>query len=272
MLNHFLVTRFNVKVKNWNWTKNGQLPLTNEWLTYRFKLFENYCLPSVKNQTNQNFRWCIFFDINTPIFFKNKIINIANDYPIIKIFFLDSNDELLCDLKSFIQKNTSRNTEFIITTRLDNDDLLHKEFISTVQKLFQPIHNLIIDLRSGYQVSIENGNIEIRDYENSFNPFISLIEKSQELKTVMSRMHKDWENIGTNVIYKTKRLWIELTHKNNLINSRNLSLVHSAKFDPNDFAIKGFEIINEPNKRNEDSGYFERLLSRIIIKLKFFFG
>lgn len=262
MFNHFLVTRFNVKVDSWSWTKNGQIPLTNQWLNHRFELFENYCLPSVKNQVSQNFKWCIFFDTDTPEFFKNKISGIADHYPVIDIVFINGNDELPTALKSFIKNNTSASCRFVITTRLDNDDLIHKDFISTIQKLYKPIKNLVIDIRCGYQVSIENETIEVRDYENKFNPFISVVEELEDQKTIMSRMHTQWESFEHVIIYKTKRLWIELTHGKNLINSRNYSLPASLSFDSNDFAIKRFKIIRE------DKNYFEEFLGRIIIKVE----
>ena len=66
MVQHFLLTRFNLKLKEWQTTKQGESVGSELWLTKRFELFRKYCLPSVKQQTNQNF-------IKTPIVFKNEI-------------------------------------------------------------------------------------------------------------------------------------------------------------------------------------------------------
>ena len=52
-MKHYLLTRFNLTFKEWKTSKNGELVLTDKWLKNRFELFENYCLPSVKNQTYQ---------------------------------------------------------------------------------------------------------------------------------------------------------------------------------------------------------------------------
>gem|GEM_PF-4147906 len=38
---HFLITRFNIKHK-WDWTKRGEAVLSENWLSHRFELFENY--------------------------------------------------------------------------------------------------------------------------------------------------------------------------------------------------------------------------------------
>ena len=74
-MNHYLITRFNLKKTNWNprWKINQQLALSDEWLKYRFELFEKYCFPSVYNQSNQNFTWCVFFDIKTPDYYKERV-------------------------------------------------------------------------------------------------------------------------------------------------------------------------------------------------------
>ena len=57
---HFLITRFNLKKKGWETTKNNEKIQTEEWLRHRFELFEAYCLPSVINQSNQDFIWYVF--------------------------------------------------------------------------------------------------------------------------------------------------------------------------------------------------------------------
>jgi hypothetical protein len=73
MFKHFLLTRFNLRVEDWATTKNGDQVLNDAWLMDRFRLFESYCLPSVKNQSNQDFTWFVFFDKNTPDKFKCKL-------------------------------------------------------------------------------------------------------------------------------------------------------------------------------------------------------
>ena len=62
---HFIITRFNLPI--YSKTKSGNISSTEtKYLDNRFKLFMNYCLPSIKQQTCQNFKWLVLFDINTP--------------------------------------------------------------------------------------------------------------------------------------------------------------------------------------------------------------
>ncbi len=240
---HFLATRFNVKIGNWNTTKNGEPLLNDSWMDDRFKLFETYCLPSVKNQSNQNFVWCIYFDINTTEIYKNRIKELGKSFSNIHTFYIGSINELRPNLLTFIN-SVKEDAEYIITSRLDTDDLLHKDYIKVVQALFKPAHDMLLDLRSGYQVCIENNTREIRNYWNDFNPFISLVEKQNNVESIFNKMHKDWVDSDKVIVYDQSRLWIELVHSKNKINAANSTLEYSIKFNSSEFGVQGKIEIN----------------------------
>ncbi len=104
-MKHFLVTRFNLKHNNWKTGKDGQKVLTDTWLIHRFKLFEKYCLPSVKNQSNQNFIWCCFFDNSTPQEYMVRIKKLSTSYNNFVPIFINGMAELHTALKKFITTN-----------------------------------------------------------------------------------------------------------------------------------------------------------------------
>ena len=62
---HILLTAYNIKKYGWDGTGNVHIKgkrksvSVEEWLEYRFYLFEKFCLQSVVNQTNKNFMWII---------------------------------------------------------------------------------------------------------------------------------------------------------------------------------------------------------------------
>ena len=63
----FVFTRFNLKL--WKENKYGVDTRTKEWTESRFDLFEKYCFPSMKSQTNKDFMWiCMFADDTEPTF------------------------------------------------------------------------------------------------------------------------------------------------------------------------------------------------------------
>ena len=39
-IKHFIATRFNLKIEEWNTAKDGSVVLTEKWLEERFNLFE----------------------------------------------------------------------------------------------------------------------------------------------------------------------------------------------------------------------------------------
>jgi len=236
---HFLATRFNVRIGGWDTTKNGETLLDDSWMDNRFELFENYCFPSVINQSNQNFTWCIYFDLNTAEVYQQRIRKLTASYPNIDIFFIDSIGELKPHLVKFIKSNENDEYHYVITSRLDNDDLLHRDYIKVVQQLFEPLHTTVIDVRSGYKVNIEEGGCEIRNYTQSFNPFISLIEKTEFIETVFNQMHHEWFKAKKVIPFYDKQLWIELIHTKNCVNEANHSLEPSLKFNEKEFGIYG---------------------------------
>lgn len=238
MRNHYLITRFNLRSKDWKLTKNGDKVLTDDWLDERFRIFENYCLPSVENQTNQNFKWCVFFDKETPEKYKLKILEINKRYSNFRPIYIDGMENLNTEFIYYIKKTLEVNDKFIITSRLDNDDIIHKDFVDTIQNEYLLEQNLIIDLRKGYQVAIETKHTQIRSIDFHFNQFISLVETvDMPIKTIMDKMHREWKSNLKVKIYTDKELWIELIHLSNKVNSVRTEFKRIYNFNNVDFGI-----------------------------------
>ncbi|TQD33810.1 glycosyltransferase [Haloflavibacter putidus] len=244
-MKHFLITRFNVRVEGWETSRDGEKVLTPEWLEERFRLFETYCLPSVINQTNQNFDWCIFFDINTPQQFKQKVTKLSQTYPNIVAIYIKDMSSLIPKFRQYILSKADKE-EFIITSRLDNDDLIHKNFIQTIRDNFVEKANVVIDLRRGYQVTLGDDFQEIRAFDFNFNPFVSYIEKAKaSLKTVMHKNHRDFKYTKLQTIVKQPPLWIELVHSSNKYNSVRKEYKRILDFDNAAFGLSGKLVFKE---------------------------
>jgi hypothetical protein len=63
---HFVLTTFNVRRKDFEKDKHGNPVLTEEWLEHRITLFEKFCFPSMRNQSNLDFRWLVCFANEPP--------------------------------------------------------------------------------------------------------------------------------------------------------------------------------------------------------------
>ncbi len=238
-MKHFLITRFNLRTENWTTAKDGSPVLTKEWLENRFHLFETYCLPSVINQTEQDFTWLVFFDTQTPQEYKKKVKEISEQYKNFSPVFIDGIDQLNNSLLEEIKKKVVSNDEYIITSRLDNDDIIHKDFIKTIQSLFQPKDKTVIDLRKGYQITLGKPFTQIREVYNVFNPYISLIESADGFKTVFHKQHKEWKHSDSVITYEKMRMWGEVVHKENMLNSTLKFTKRSYSLNPKEFGQEG---------------------------------
>jgi hypothetical protein len=248
-MKHFLITRFNLKNTEWNTSRDGGQILDHAWLEHRFRLFEQYCLPSVKNQTNQNFEWYVFFDTDTPAAFMARIDAIASAYRNFRPCFVSNINAVTGYLQQCISTSSGSGSEtgtvtgndtsdhYIITSRMDNDDAIHKDYIATIQSLFVPQHGTVIDLRLGYQLGIIGSTTDIRLKNNIFNPFVSLVEHSQHFSSALSKSHKEWTNANAIITFYDKPLWIELVHERNKLNTMTDRALMLKQLDTADFGL-----------------------------------
>ena len=214
MFEHYLITRFNLRNPKWNVTKNNELLLTEEWMEDRIELFRNYCLPSVMAQNNQNFKWLLYLDTTTSDKNRALISELVLPFSRIEVFYIDGMPNLIDSIKEYVTTNC--NSEYIITSRIDNDDSISKHFIEEVQQHFKQQDFHAIDFISGYTLNIKPCMIGKK--EHIFNPFISLIEKNENPKTVWFNDHNHWKKESRITQIQDKRVWMSVIHEKNKVN------------------------------------------------------
>ncbi|MFT6898048.1 MAG: hypothetical protein ACJA13_002464 [Paraglaciecola sp.] len=92
MFQHFVITRFNLRKKDWQTSKNKTQVLTDTWMEGRLELFEHYCFSSLKAQTKQNFLWLVFFDTSTADKFRQVIDRLAEEFSAFTPIYIDTMD------------------------------------------------------------------------------------------------------------------------------------------------------------------------------------
>ena len=256
---HFIITRFNLKNADWTKDKNSGTILNKQWLDFRYNLFVKYCLPSLKNQTNQNFIWLVYFDINTPKKYKEINKKISRDFKNFIPVYKASNKLFLKELSSDILKVSKNIYNYFITTRIDNDDAFHLNTINVIQNQFSNQERQLINLPLIYSLNLKNKLLRKRIALS--NPFISLIElnKTNKLETVFKKNHYEWQyqnnvfNLEDNEVY-----CLQIIHNRNLINTLIGKLVadnHLGEKFGNNFNIISFN-------------YFETLKISLINKIQ----
>ena len=153
MFVHFLITRFNI-VQDWYKTanRNDANIQSEEWLEERFRLYEQYCFPSVANQDTNNFVWFVLFNSETPDKYKQQISQFQKKCKMFTPVFLEPYGDEAALIQNLIDEYITSDTTHIITTRLDNDDMIRKDYISMVQSYYkQNEKDLFLNYSLGYQ-------------------------------------------------------------------------------------------------------------------------
>ena len=245
--NHFLITRFNLRLpRNMNLKdRSGNDVRGKEWLDHRTNLFIKYCLPSVLNQTNKKFSWLIYFDSAT----SNEVLSVFRDIEtqyknLIRIILADDYDSFLKSYCNDVLDMSDRDCKYIITTRLDNDDIIHKDFVSAIQNKFRKQNFIAVNFLKILMLNPEKTNKLHIDYIFS-NHFISVIEarRSSGIAGCYSRGDRYW-NIRNEIIQITDRPYcIEIISGRNLLN-RFRGFPVFKKTDLSGFSLENMEIKN----------------------------
>ena len=217
---HYLITRFNVPVKNWDRDKAGNPVLDTVWMQERLVLFKKYCAPTIRHQQCSDFVWLVYCDLLTEAKdletirqevgrVKNAQVRQVADFP-----------ELLSDLQNILADAL---TPFVITSRLDNDDGLGPMYIQEVQDHFVTRDKQIINFTKGVLYDVHR--LVLTEIGNSrFNHYGSLIEEriaDQPLITVVGYPHGRPPE-GSNVTDVDSRFaWLKIIHERNMSSRTN---------------------------------------------------
>lgn len=266
MTEHFLITRFNIRNEDWEKDKNCQKILDDTWLSKRISLFKEFCLPSVLHQSSKEFKWLIFFENK-----KDKQIDILIDllkqYDFIEPIFINGYGHFLSSISQIVQQKLPIKAKLVLTSRLDNDDALHKDYIKTLQRKIILEHNAVVYFPYGLCLDLGRKKRLAQQF-HPLNQFITLVEDKRQmegnLKTVFINPHNKW---GEEYIIQPVRkdnLWLQVTHSGNMINEFGGTPAFSKK-------LKGFAIEKPNFSAMYDVKVAMHRLKRSPIRLKKFF-
>ncbi|MGI6460291.1 MAG: glycosyltransferase [Candidatus Hydrogenedentales bacterium] len=243
---HFILTRFNVRER----PNDTQLVTNPQWLNHRIILFEQFCFPSVKAQTCTNFRWLVFFDEATPDEFKDRFQAYHRDFPNFEpIYITEHNPDTVAQA---VRQRLAPDTPFVITTRLDNDDALCRDFIERVQAEFRHQEAEIINFPFGYIWF--KGRLYL--YRDPSNPFTTLIEKAEPLRTIVARPHRKLAELAPIRQAGITPAWLQVVHSSNKRNRLRGKRTRPAEFE-RQFPVGTHTFCRAPGRL---SFYVDRLL------------
>ncbi|MBL0128699.1 MAG: hypothetical protein IPP83_14850 [Flavobacteriales bacterium] len=210
---------------------------TPEWLERRFQLFEDYCLPSMKAQTDQDFSWIVFFSDRTPEKWKARIEAIQRDFPpFIPVYTKDGEEQPTC-LRSELKRMLHPTATHVITSRIDNDDAYHRDMVARIRKELAGQDDAYIVFLNGLQVDVDRGVIaRLCKPGNSFLARIGRLG-SGDPPTVMDVLHHDVERTGRSRNIDTDPMWLQVIHSDNVVNDLSSGRVLFSANLQRDFGI-----------------------------------
>lgn len=205
---HLILTRFNVpsKIPIFQKDQYARPVCDSAWMDHRFEIFERYCLPSMREQSCQNFEWCVFLDPLTEDRYKHRILSLQKSYPKLTPVFLN---------KTTIRKSAqvfAGSAPYLISTRLDSDDALHREAVALIQSRFCAQDFEFVNLEKGYRYDVEQNLLYA--HEDNLGHFMSLIEKNEgEIRSVYLASHHEVNQWGRVQQVSGGRYWLETCHE-----------------------------------------------------------
>jgi hypothetical protein len=212
VFDHFILTRFNLRIAY----ADGHPGLQASWLEHRFDWFDRFCFPSVCSQSNQDFKWVVYFDSETPGEFASRIEDYRR-FPAFRPVFIDGYSESA--IRDSISELRTPGCDYLITTRLDNDDAIHKDFVRGIQEGFQHQAFEIVSFPRGYVW--QDGRIYSTRHASS--PFASLIERVSDerqpaFRTILWKPHGELRTIDGFRTMEGPPMWLQVVHDRNVSN------------------------------------------------------
>jgi len=203
---HFLLTRFNIALPD-------EIPLPDDsWLEHRFQLFERFCFPSVTAQSCQNFKWLVFFNSDSKERLRSQL-SIYSSYSNFVPVWLDGPWD--GDILRWAVAEHADEKEYMITSRLDNDDAIATRYTETVQAQFESQDFEFVNFTNGYIVQQQT----VYACQHWSNPFISLIERGPDFRTALGcGNHLDSAELGPVRQVASFPGWLQVVHSRNVSN------------------------------------------------------
>jgi hypothetical protein len=211
-IEHFIITRFNLRPAR----QEGGRQLDPEWLGHRFDLFDRFCFPTVRGQTEQGFRWLVLFDSQTPEPARARIREYQRWPSFIPVYFPAGSDR---QAHRAVAEHLGRVPDILVTTRLDNDDGVSRTFVEDVRRHVDVAAPTVLEFPVGYVWHRDRVYLDRQPH----NPFTTLAEpldgrSDAVFRTIYGGSHHDAELLGRVVEVTERPSWVQVIHEGNRFN------------------------------------------------------
>ena len=189
---HLLVTRFNLRHGGVYDSRYSEA-----WMAHRMAVFARWCLPSVRAQTARGFRWLVLFDTARSAPWREEIARLAALAPFEPVFL----DDIGGLVVAIAERAPAEGV--LVTSRLDNDDVLHPGHIAAVQRAAgeglaegAPLP-FVIDVRTLLWWDVAEGTVRVIPHRE-VSPYASLVERlapGTPPRTVFAERHNRLDRV-----------------------------------------------------------------------------
>jgi hypothetical protein len=163
----------------------------------------------------QNFEWIVFFDKNTPRKYHAEIDRLRTIYPFRPTYTPMFEMDRICPeiISTQVQE------EWLLTTRLDSDDVLARDHVERLVKAFKWQGRELVNFTNGTILSLERGKAKLYEIQDRANPFASLLEPfGRDIKTIWWEHHVDIGRMAPIIQIGGAPAWMQIVHGGNVSN------------------------------------------------------
>ena len=208
---HFLLTRFSAAF-------TPAVPAQEAWLRYRLGFFVDACWSTVRAQQGADFTWLVLFDDRCPEGFREDVESLAQG-TFTPVWSHDAWSPVIFGRAiEAMRGDDARVAPWLLTTRLDSDDGIARDFMAAVQREFTPTDGLFIDFPRGVQIDRDGATYR---YDQLSSPFLTLVERRRPgvvPRTVYLARHASARRWGPLREVKAPPMWVQVIHGTNLLN------------------------------------------------------
>jgi len=186
-----------------------------EWWEYRLMIYEQYCLTSLKNQTNKNFM--ILMSVCEYVPEKNQI-SLLHLLEKCGLQFVMYDINKITIAEALQQYSTKYDT--VYHTRIDSDDMFHKDVISEIQS-YDFAHRRALVFQKGYCYDCRNNRLQ--HYFMPSPPF-STIMFPMSIYLDQQKQNEYTQTIGHDTIFRGMKS-IKLSENKYIVTVHNTNQV-----------------------------------------------
>lgn len=235
---HVLMTRFNMVLPGFR--ESGDLEnedTFNAWLQDRMRIFRDVCLRSILSQSKKPDFWMIGFDEARQHLVEPVLQLIQNHKWIIPVWQKTVNGQAESARIPFLREIENRRLpqhEWLITSRLDNDDALNRVFWHSLSEYAHSVSSHDPNLSNFwilFPIGAQYGAGDFRLFFQTNNAFLGRVERLSAEKrggfaTAMHMNHSRVLDAGTVFLPLTRYpMWLQFVHGNNVSNKINKYLI-----------------------------------------------